>query len=104
MESCQNVYDHLLKILIIGDSTVGKSSLMNTFVGQPFKSEIRLTFGVDLKIRSLKVHGEQVKLRIWDTAGQERFRVVSSPYYRGSHGVIVVFDVTNGNSFANIKM
>ena len=103
MGSCQDGYDHLLKILVIGDSTVGKSSVMNTFVGEHFNSKSITTVGVDFKIRSLDFNGKRVKLHIWDTAGQDRFRVLTSTYYRGSHGVIVVFDVTNGNSFANVK-
>ena len=103
MESCQDGYKHLLKIVIIGDRSVGKSSIMNTFVGEVFNSKSIATIGVDFRIRSLNVNGERVKLKIWDTSGQDRFRVLTSTYYRGSHGVIVVFDVTNGDSFANIK-
>ena len=76
---------------------------MNTFVGEHFNSKSITTVGVDFKIRSLEFNGERVKLHIWDTAGQDRFRVLTSTYYRGSHGVIVVFDVTNGDSFANVK-
>ena len=59
--------------------------------------------GVDFKIRTIELHGEKVKLQIWDTAGQERFRTITSTYYRGTHGVIVVYDVTSGESFANVK-
>merc|ERR1712088_995433 len=59
--------------------------------------------GVDFKIRTINVNGERVKLQIWDTAGQERFRTITSTYYRGTHGVIVVYDVTSGESFVNVK-
>ena len=59
--------------------------------------------GVDFKIRTIELNGERVKLQIWDTAGQERFRTITSTYYRGTHGVIVVYDVTSGESFANVK-
>ncbi|KRY21369.1 Ras-related protein Rab-35 [Trichinella patagoniensis] len=117
-------YDHLFKLLIIGDSGVGKSSLLLRFADQTFsgmlyflrifqrKKEQRqlfltanyiTTIGVDFKIRTITVDGERVKLQIWDTAGQERFRTITSTYYRGTHGVIVVFDVTSGESFVNVK-
>lgn len=58
---------------------------------------------MDFKIRTIDVNGEKVKLQIWDTAGQERFRTITSTYYRGTHGVVVVYDVTSGESFANVK-
>lgn len=61
------------------------------------------TIGVDFKIRTVTIDGERVKLQIWDTAGQERFRTITSTYYRGTHGVIVVYDVQSGESFANVK-
>lgn len=96
-------YDHLFKLLIIGDSGVGKSSLLLRFADNTFSGNYITTIGVDFKIRTIEVDGERVKLQIWDTAGQERFRTITSTYYRGTHGVIVVYDVTNGDSFANVK-
>jgi len=96
-------YDHLFKLLIIGDSGVGKSSLLVRFADNTFSGSYITTIGVDFKIRTVIVDGEKVKLQIWDTAGQERFRTITSTYYRGTHGVIVVYDVTNGDSFANVK-
>lgn len=96
-------YDHLFKLLIIGDSGVGKSSLLLRFADNTFSGSYITTIGVDFKIRTIDIEGEKVKLQIWDTAGQERFRTITSTYYRGTHGVIVVYDVTNGDSFANVK-
>lgn len=96
-------YDHLFKLLIIGDSGVGKSSLLIRFSDNIFSGSYITTIGVDFKIRTVVINGERVKLQIWDTAGQERFRTITNTYYRGTHGVIVVYDVTNGESFANVK-
>lgn len=96
-------YDHLFKLLIIGDSGVGKSSLLLRFADNTFSGNYITTIGVDFKIKTITLNGERVKLQIWDTAGQERFRTITSTYYRGTHGVIVVYDVTNGESFANVK-
>jgi len=96
-------YDHLFKLLIIGDSGVGKSSLLLRFADNTFSGNYITTIGVDFKIRTVVINGERVKLQIWDTAGQERFRTITSTYYRGTHGVIVVYDVSSGESFANVK-
>ncbi|KAG7202187.1 hypothetical protein KM043_015866 [Ampulex compressa] len=90
-------YDHLFKLLIIGDSGVGKSSLLLRFADNTFSGSYITTIGVDFKIQTVEIDGEKVKLQIWDTAGQERFRTITSTYYRGTHGVIVVYDVTSGN-------
>uniref|UniRef100_A0A4W4E622 Ras-related protein Rab-35 n=1 Tax=Electrophorus electricus TaxID=8005 RepID=A0A4W4E622_ELEEL len=97
-------YDYLFKLLIIGDSGDVKHAfcLPNTSECCIAGSYIT-TIGVDFKIRTVELNGEKVKLQIWDTAGQERFRTITSTYYRGTHGVIVVYDVTSAESFVNVK-
>uniref|UniRef100_A0A803V872 Ras-related protein Rab-35 n=1 Tax=Ficedula albicollis TaxID=59894 RepID=A0A803V872_FICAL len=90
----------LLCLFVVG---VGKSSLLLRFADNTFSGSYITTIGVDFKIRTVEINGEKVKLQIWDTAGQERFRTITSTYYRGTHGVIVVYDVTSAESFVNVK-
>eukprot|EP01117_Protostelium_nocturnum_P018097 TRINITY_DN74_c0_g1_i1.p1 TRINITY_DN74_c0_g1~~TRINITY_DN74_c0_g1_i1.p1 ORF type:complete len:211 (+),score=76.42 TRINITY_DN74_c0_g1_i1:236-868(+) len=98
-----NEYDYLFKLLLIGDSGVGKSCLLLRFADNVYTDSYISTIGVDFKIKTLTIDGKTVKLQIWDTAGQERFRTITSSYYRGAHGIIVVYDVTDKVSFNNVK-
>ena len=98
----QGEYDYLFKLLIIGDSGVGKSCLLLRFSDDIFTDSFISTIGVDFKIKTVEIDGVKIKLQIWDTAGQERFRTITSSYYRGAHGIIVVYDVTDHKSFDNI--
>ncbi|XP_071812787.1 ras-related protein Rab-18-like [Apostichopus japonicus] len=91
-----------LKILIIGESGVGKSSLLLRFTDDTFDPEQAATIGVDFKVKSLTVDGNKAKLAIWDTAGQERFRTLTPSYYRGAQGVILVYDVSNSQTFQKL--
>jgi len=91
------------KILIIGESSVGKSSLMTRFVDETFQPTFVPTIGVDFKVRTLTIDDHQCKVQIWDTAGQERFRVITTTYYRDASGVLIVYDVTNGETFAKVR-
>lgn len=91
-----------LKILIIGESGVGKSSLLLRFTDDTFDPEQAATIGVDFKVKTLQVDGNKAKLAIWDTAGQERFRTLTPSYYRGAQGVILVYDVSSKQSFTKL--
>ncbi|GCC28476.1 ras-related protein Rab-18-like [Chiloscyllium punctatum] len=91
-----------LKILIIGESGVGKSSLLLRFTDDTFDSEIGSTIGVDFKVKTMKFNDNSIKLAIWDTAGQERFRTLTPSYYRGAQGVILVYDVTRRETFGKL--
>jgi len=95
--------DFVFKILLIGDSGVGKSCLLLRYTDGSFSENYVSTIGEDFKTRKLELDAKQVKLQIWDTAGQERFRTITSSYYRGAHGIIVVYDVTDQVSFNNVK-
>uniref|UniRef100_A0A7S2UMV5 Ras-related protein Rab-18 n=1 Tax=Attheya septentrionalis TaxID=420275 RepID=A0A7S2UMV5_9STRA len=95
-------YDHLFKILMIGDAGVGKSSMLLRFTDDSFDDHIQSTIGVDFKVKHMDVAGKRIKLTVWDTAGQERFRTLTSSYYRGAQGVVMVYDVTRRDSFENL--
>ena len=96
-------YDYLFKLVLIGDSGVGKSCLLLRFADDSFTESYISTIGVDFRFRTVKVGDKYVKLQIWDTAGQERFRTITSAYYRGADGIIMVYDVTNQESFDHVQ-
>ena len=96
-------YDYLFKLLLIGDSGVGKSCLLVRFADDIFTDSFISTIGVDFKIRTINVQGKVVKLQIWDTAGQERFRTLTTAYYRSAHGIILVYDVNEKDSFLHLR-
>ncbi|GJV95246.1 Ras-related protein RabC2a-like protein [Tanacetum coccineum] len=96
-------YDYSFKILVIGDSGVGKSSLLLSFISTSGEQHVSPTIGVDFKMKMLTVEGKRLKLTIWDTAGQERFGTLTSSYYRGAHGIILVYDVTRRETFTNLS-
>ncbi|XP_030586788.1 ras-related protein Rab-8B [Archocentrus centrarchus] len=96
-------YDYLFKLLLIGDSGVGKTCLLFRFSEDSFNTTFISTIGIDFKIRTIELDGKRVKLQIWDTAGQERFRTITTAYYRGAMGIMLVYDICNEKSFENIK-
>jgi len=96
-------YDYLVKLLLIGDSGVGKSCLLLRFSDDSFTTSFITTIGIDFKIRTIEQEGKRLKLQIWDTAGQERFRTITTAYYRGAMGILLVYDVTDEQSFNNIR-
>eukprot|EP01036_Dinobryon_divergens_P027525 gene27525-36319_t len=96
-------YDYLIKLLLIGDSGVGKSCLLLRYSDDSFTSSFITTIGIDFKIKSILCGESKVKLQIWDTAGQERFRTITTAYYRGAMGILMVYDVSDEESFTNVR-
>ncbi|CAJ1963784.1 unnamed protein product [Sphenostylis stenocarpa] len=96
-------YDYLFKVVLIGDSGVGKSNLLSRFTRNEFCLESKSTIGVEFATRTLEVEGRTVKAQIWDTAGQERYRAITSAYYRGALGALLVYDVTKPTTFENVS-
>ena len=96
-------YDYLFKIVVIGDSSVGKSSICTRYTKGFYNDTFITTIGVDFECHTVTVDDKVVKLQIWDTAGQERFIAITNSFYRGANGIVIVFDVTNWESFENIQ-
>ena len=88
-------YDYIFKVLLVGNSDVGKSSLILRYVDQIWNDVFVPTIGVDFKVKSLEIENKSIKLQIWDTAGQERFRNVISSYFKGANGILLIFDITS---------
>jgi len=95
-------FDYLVKIVIVGESGVGKSSLLKRFADDEFMPSYISTIGVDFAIRSVDIDDRKVKMQLWDTAGQERFHNITTSYYRGAHGILLCIDVTDGDSVRSI--
>ena len=96
-------YDYLFKVVIIGDSGVGKSNLLSRFTRNEFHLDSKSTIGVEFATRSIQHDGKIIKAQIWDTAGQERYRAITSAYYRGAVGALLVYDITKRDSFENCE-
>ncbi|CAL8070042.1 unnamed protein product [Orchesella dallaii] len=98
----KKTYDLLFKLLLIGDSGVGKTCILFRFSDDAFNTTFISTIGIDFKIKTIELKGKKIKLQIWDTAGQERFHTITTSYYRGAMGIMLVYDITNLKSFENI--
>ncbi|KAJ4744474.1 Ras-related protein Rab-11A [Rhynchospora pubera] len=96
-------YDYLFKIVLIGDSGVGKSNILSRFTRNEFCLESKSTIGVEFATRTTQIEGKTVKAQIWDTAGQERYRAITSAYYRGAVGALLVYDITKKQTFDNVQ-
>mmetsp|Transcript_9444 Transcript_9444/g.26475 ORF Transcript_9444/g.26475 Transcript_9444/m.26475 type:complete len:216 (-) Transcript_9444:71-718(-) len=96
-------YDYLYKVVLIGDSGVGKSNLLSRFTRNEFSLETKSTIGVEFATRSIQVDGKTIKAQIWDTAGQERYRAITSAYYRGAVGALLVYDIAKSITYKNVE-
>lgn len=94
--------DYLFKIVLIGDSAVGKSNLLARFARDEFYPNSKSTIGVEFQTQKMDINGKEIKAQIWDTAGQERFRAVTSAYYRGAVGALLVYDISRRQTFHSI--
>lgn len=97
-------YDHIFKLLLIGDTNIGKSSLLLRYTDNVFTNNFMSTIGIDFRVKVLNYDNKKIKLQIWDTTGQERFINITNAYYRNAMLVLLVYDVTNMKSFENIKI
>ena len=96
--------DYKIKLIILGDSGVGKTNLITRFASDKFNKNSKATIGVEFIYKTLKINNEIFKIEIWDTAGQERYKSITSAYYKGAKGAIIVYDITSEQSFKNIEI
>ena len=103
MSTSDQDYEFIFKVLLLGNSNVGKSSLFLRFVDDIWNDTFVPTIGVDFKIKTFEIDSKKIKMQIWDTAGQERFKNIIASYYRGAHGILLLYDVTDKDSFKNLS-
>ena len=99
----QNSYDMIFKIVLIGDSSVGKTNILSKYLTDEFDPESKATVGVEFGTKNFKIENNIVKVQIWDTAGQERYRSITNAYYKGAKGSLLIYDITNKKSFDNLE-
>ncbi|XP_026062450.1 RAB3A, member RAS oncogene family, a [Carassius auratus] len=102
-ESADQNFDYMFKILIIGNSSVGKTSFLFRYADDSFTPAFVSTVGIDFKVKTIYRNDKRIKLQIWDTAGQERYRTITTAYYRGAMGFILMYDITNEDSFNAVQ-
>lgn len=99
----ERTFDIMAKMIIIGDSGVGKTNILTRFCHNVFKDSHVATIGVDFNVKIMEVEGVKIKMQVWDTAGQERFKTITETYYKGASGIIIVYSVDNRLSFNNVS-
>ena len=97
-----NNYDMIFKIVLIGDSSVGKTNILSKYISDEYDPDTQATIGVELSTKNYTFDNNEVKVQIWDTAGQEKYRSITSSYYKGAHGCLLVYDITRKVTFENI--
>ena len=97
-----NNYDMIFKIVLIGDSSVGKTNILSKYISDEYDPDTQATIGVELSTKNYTFDNNEVKVQIWDTAGQEKYRSITSSYYKGAHGCLLVYDITRKATFENI--
>ena len=102
MSKKQEEYDFLFKLIIIGDSNVGKTNIMSQYIKQEFNINSKSTVGVEFGNKIIKINDKTIKAQIWDTAGQERYKSITSAYYKGAKGAFIVYDITSKITFDSI--
>lgn len=95
-------YDFMSKLIVIGDSGVGKTNIIIKFTEEYFKENYVATIGVDFKVKTIQVDDKKIRLQIWDTAGQERYKNITETYYKGAAGIVLVYAVNDRNTFLNL--
>ena len=99
----KTTYDVLYRLVLIGDSGVGKTAILLRYSDNMFNTSFITTIGIDFRIKTIEVNDKRVKLQIWDTAGQEQFHSVASSYYRNAHGIMLIYDITSAESFIHVS-
>ena len=101
--SIEEDFDEKIKIMLLGDSSVGKSSILRKYCKNEFLGKYITTIGIDFQIKNLTIDNKKIKVQIWDTAGEERYKVVTKSYFNSSNGFIIIYDITNRESFCNVN-
>ena len=100
--STEENYDIMFKVVLVGDSFVGKTNIMSKYLSGTFKEDSKATVGVEFGSKKFVIENHSIKAQIWDTAGQERYKAITNAYYKGAKGALVVYDITNKESFASV--